>query len=151
MTSCEAFDHLARFFENSAAELTRRNPGIEVRLRRIDADRFTCAAYRSGTPASACTVAFGGRRAIGARITFLANDSRVTNSFNEALSVGADEQLLYLKPLGMQAVSGGPRAGAKLTLEGGAKFLVDALHGAVAANGQVKTSRERISRYERLI
>jgi hypothetical protein len=119
----EAFDDLTRFFENSAGELTRRNPGIEVRFRRIDSDRFTCVAYRSGTPASACTVAFGGRRGIGAGITFLGNDSGATNSFNEALSVDADEQSLYLKPLGMSAVAAGPRAGGKLTLEGGAEFF----------------------------
>jgi hypothetical protein len=35
----EAFEFMARFFENSLAELTERNPGIEGVFRRVDANR----------------------------------------------------------------------------------------------------------------
>lgn len=117
-----AFEYAARFFENSADELARRNAGIEVRVRRIDAGRFTGVAYRGGDAASRCTVARGGRSGFGGGITYLADDSGATNALNEALSVDADEQSLYLRPFGMTGI-GGTRAGEKLTLEGGAEFL----------------------------
>jgi hypothetical protein len=43
----EAFDFMARFFENSLSELETRHPGIETAFKRIDARRFTASVYRS--------------------------------------------------------------------------------------------------------
>src|SRR5262249_7608956 len=41
----DAFEFIAKFFENSLAELAKRNPDIDGRFRRIDANRFTAVAY----------------------------------------------------------------------------------------------------------
>ncbi len=44
---------MAKYFEASLEELHQRNPGIEGRFRRIDANRFTAVAYRDGKAAIA--------------------------------------------------------------------------------------------------
>jgi len=118
-----AFEFTARFFENSLEELSRRNPGLEGRLRRIDANRFTAVAYRSGRAAARCTIFFGGLAGRDAEIGYSSNDSGATNSFNESLSVTEDEQSLYLKPLGMSSISGGQQPNEKLSEEGAAELL----------------------------
>jgi hypothetical protein len=115
----EAFDYVARFFENSLEELARRNPGIEADFRRIDANRFTAVAYRNGEAAARCTV-FLGDRVFGGGIGYSANDSGATNSYNESLSVENDDQALYLRPMGMRSSSGDK---AKLTEQGAAEFF----------------------------
>ena len=56
----DAFEYTARFFENSLQELEGRNPGIEQSFRRVDANRFTAAAYRDGKKVCQCTVFVGG-------------------------------------------------------------------------------------------
>src|SRR2546423_15446068 len=39
----EAFEFIARFFENALGELEARNPGLETPFRRVDAIRFRAA------------------------------------------------------------------------------------------------------------
>jgi len=56
----EAFDYMAKFFENSLDEMAKRNPGVEGVFRRIDGNRFTAAIYRNGKTVSRCTVFMGG-------------------------------------------------------------------------------------------
>ncbi|MEM9238859.1 MAG: toll/interleukin-1 receptor domain-containing protein [Pseudomonadota bacterium] len=55
----EAFDYMAKYFENSLTELESRNPEIEGAFRRIDANRFTAVCYRGGKKVSACTIFTG--------------------------------------------------------------------------------------------
>ncbi len=45
----DAFDYIAKFFEASLAELSKRNLEIETDYRRVDANRFMCAVYIDGT------------------------------------------------------------------------------------------------------
>lgn len=118
-----AFEFIARFFENSLEELSRRNPDVEGRFRRIDANRFTAVAYRGGRAAARCTVFFGSLMGRGTEIGYSADDSGATNSFSEALSVGEDEESLYLKPLGMSSIVGGQQRNQKLSENGGAELL----------------------------
>jgi hypothetical protein len=118
-----AFEFVARFFENSLEELSRRSPEVEGRFRRIDANRFTAVAYRGGRATARCTVFFGGLMGRGAEIGYSTNDSGATNSLNEALSVAEDEESLYLNPLGMSLTFGGQQRDQKLSEEGGAELL----------------------------
>ncbi len=118
-----AFEFIARFFENSLQELSLRNPDLEGRFERIDANRFTAVAYRGGRAAARCTIFFGGLMGRGTEIGYSSNDSGATNSFNESLSVGEDEQSLYLKPLGMSSTFGGQQPNQKLSEEGAAELL----------------------------
>ena len=97
----DAFEFMARFFENSLGELAARNPGIEGYFRRIDANRFIGVAYRDGDAVARCSVFLGDRTGFMSGIAYSYDDSASTTSFNEDLSVEHDDQTLYLKALGM--------------------------------------------------
>lgn len=116
----DTFGYVARFFENSLAELTARNPGFEGVYKRIDANRFHATIYKHGKDIAKATVFMGGSfgaNGIGYASGHLSSD----NSFNEHLRVEADEHALFLKSMGM-SFYGGQRE-AKLTQEGAAELL----------------------------
>lgn len=93
----DTFEYIARYFENSLKELQARNPGYEGVFRRIDANRFVAAIYKDGEDAAKATVFTGGQ--MGAAIYYSQGDSFSGNSYNEALSVQADDQALFLTSL----------------------------------------------------
>jgi hypothetical protein len=119
----QAFEYIERYFENSVSELIARNPGIEGRFRKIDADRFTCVVYRAGKQVSGCTIWFDGRRLGGSGIGYVANDSGQTGTLNEGLSAAADKESLYLKAMGMSRLLGGSTNEQRLTMEGGSELF----------------------------
>lgn len=96
----ETFEYLANFFEGSLSELEERNPDVETRFKRIDANRFEAAIYVNGSVISHCTIRQGGRNSFGGGITY-STGSGEGNSFNEALSVADDGYMLFLKPFGL--------------------------------------------------
>jgi hypothetical protein len=114
----EAFEFMARFFENSLNELEARNPGIECAFKRIDARRFSASIYRRGASLARCQVRLGGF-ADGIAFSHSANPD--DTSLNESLSVEAGDQSLYLRPLGMQ-MHRLPDGEAHLGLEGAAEY-----------------------------
>jgi hypothetical protein len=118
----DAFEFIAKFFENSLNELVARNAGIESRFRRIDANRFTAVAYRDGDAIARCGIALGTGTGFISGISYSYGDSASTNSFNENLSVESDDQTIYLKPLGMSNLGRGRDETSKLTPEGGAEL-----------------------------
>jgi hypothetical protein len=118
----DAFDYIAKYFEGSLAELSARNPGIEGRFRRIDANRFTAVAYRNGKAVARCAIRLGDRTGYIAGITYSHDDSAADGSYNECLSVEHDDQRLYLKPLGMSTMRRGSREENRLSMEGGAEL-----------------------------
>jgi hypothetical protein len=115
----DAFEFIAKYFENSLAELAKRNPGIEGRLRRIDANRFIAVAYRDGDAVARCSVFLGDRSGYVFGIGYSNSDSAPPGSYNENLTVENDDQMLYLKPLGMSMRH---RGEGKLSPEGAAEF-----------------------------
>jgi hypothetical protein len=121
----DAFEFMAKYFENSLAELSKRNPGIEGRFRRIDANRFTAVAYREGQAVARCGVRLGHPTGMLSGITYSENDRADNGSYNESLSVKHDDQTLYLKALGMSMLLRGGRHEGKLSLKGGAELYCD--------------------------
>lgn len=117
----EAFEYLAKFFENSLDELARRNAGIEGQFRRIDANRFTAVAYREGRALARCSIFLGDRTGFVGGIAYSNSDTGLTNSYNETMSVDSDDQMLHLRPLGMSRPARGGE-NAKLTPQGGAEL-----------------------------
>jgi hypothetical protein len=93
----EAFEFMARFFENSLQEFQSRNPGIGGGFKRLDAARFTATIYRDGKALTRCQIRLGGHFNNGISFSFNANPE--DNSMNDSLSVEVGEQSLYLKPL----------------------------------------------------
>jgi len=115
----EGFEYMARFFENSLAELEKRNHGIEGRFKRLDSTHFTAVIYESGSAHCQCTVGLDG--SFGRGICY-SNKAGITGSgYNEMLSVEHDTQHLYLKPMGMWSM-GGDRD-AQLSAEGAAEYF----------------------------
>jgi hypothetical protein len=113
----EAFDYIAKYFENSLAELSERNVGIEVSFRRVDANQFTSTGYKNGRKVAWCRI-FIGHGVIGNGIAFSANESIGLGGFNESLSIEADAEGIHLRPLGM----GARQSSGKLTFEGAAEL-----------------------------
>jgi hypothetical protein len=116
----ETFEYIAKYFENSAAELATRNPGIEANFRRIDANRFSTIIYREGQSIARCSI-FMGERPFASGIAYSSSDM-ATNGYNEALNVEADDQSLFLTSMGMAAMGGQRGGSGKLTQEGAAEF-----------------------------
>jgi hypothetical protein len=123
----DSFKYMAKFFENSLNELTTRNLGIETNFRRIDANRFTAMVYKNGKSISRCTIFMGDRFASGG-IAYVAGETTESNSYNECLTIQADDQSLYLRGMGM--AHGDSK---NLSQEGAAEFywsmLIERLQG----------------------
>lgn len=109
---------MANFFENSLAELGTRHNSIEGVFRRVDANRFTAVIYKDGKSATHCTVFMGGSFSRSS-INYVSQETTDSNSFNESLSVEADDQAMFLKSMGM---SFSARQEGKLSQEGAAEF-----------------------------
>lgn len=95
----KSFDFLAQSFEESLQELQQRHADIECRYRRVDANTFTATVFRGGKKEAECAIVLGGAFRDGG-ITYSNNATSRGNSFNESLSVGHDDQTLFLKPMG---------------------------------------------------
>lgn len=116
----DSFEYAARFFEGSLAELEKRHsPEIATEFRRIDANSFTAVVYRHGKSVSQCAITLGGFGGRG--ITYSHDASSRGGSFNEMVSVEADDQSLFLRSMGMQFGHGNERAA--LSQEGAAEQL----------------------------
>ena len=115
----EAFEFIARYFENSLRELQARNNFVETDFRRIDANGFEAVAFVEGLEGSRCGIWIGGL--MGSDGMYFSSDGvGHRNSFNESISVGDDGYTLHLNPMGMAWV--GEQRGAKLTYEGAAEY-----------------------------
>lgn len=116
----EAFDYIARYFENSLNELQSRNTDVETDFRRIDANRFEAIAFVGGREQSRCGIWLGGlSRTDGISFSYDGVDSG--NSYNESMSVRDDGYTLYLEPMGMAHF--GQRQESELTQEGAAEYF----------------------------
>ena len=117
----DGFEFMAKFFEESLAELGRRNPDVEAKFRRNSADVFTARAFRGGKLEAQCKIQLGGMMS-GNSVSFSYDASSSSNSSNEMLSVKADDQGLMFDALGISSLSGsGPGKG--LSTQGAAEFL----------------------------
>lgn len=118
----DTFEYIARFFENSLSELQARNPGYEGVFRSIDSNRFQVAVYREGQAVARATIFADGQ--FGKGIYYRQGESLETNSWNEMLTVSADDQSLYMSSMGMSRF--GQQKG-KLSQEGAAEMLWELL------------------------
>lgn len=116
----EGFEYIAKFFENSLEELVRRNPGLEQRFRRIDANRFTATAYRNGEKVCTGSASLGGSTMGSESIEYSMTDEPRHGGMNEAVLVKADDQMIYFEALDMQSFGNRKE---KLTFQGAAELF----------------------------
>ncbi|MGJ7571534.1 toll/interleukin-1 receptor domain-containing protein [Variovorax sp. RB2P76] len=115
------FEFVSKFFEGSVGAISERNPDVTGNYERIDSRRFAAILYRNGKKLAECSVRMEGLSGRSNGITFSHDSSANQGSFNELLSVEANEQSLFLKPLGMGFGSG--ERHKQLSQEGAAEYL----------------------------
>lgn len=113
----DAFDFIARFFENSITELKTRNSSVEGTFTRIDAHQFTAQLYRDGKRRCMCRIFQSSD--FGERGIAYSSSQTMSNGFNESLGVEAGDDGLFLKATGMATYGQEKR---HLTFEGGAEL-----------------------------
>jgi hypothetical protein len=116
----EGFEYITKFFENSLEELVRRNPGLQQSFRRIDANRFTAAAYRDGEKVCRGSASLGGGTMGSESIEYSMTDEPRHGGMNEAVLVKTDDQMIYFEALGMQSFGNSKE---KLTFQGAAELF----------------------------
>jgi hypothetical protein len=117
----DSFDYMARFFENSLAELSVRNPELEGSFRRVDANRFFATIYRGGKDVARATIYVGGSLWGSEGICYVQGQTTESNSMNDWVRVQADDQSLYLTPSGMRISGHGQEQ--RLSQEGAAEHF----------------------------
>lgn len=128
----ESFEFIARYFEGSLDELSKRYPDIQSEFQRVDKVLFTAAVYRNGKRVSACAIRLNGAGSFGAGITYSQDASRADgSSFNELMSVETDDQSLYLRSMGTASFSSGRAEDGKLSREGAAEVFWGMLVGSL--------------------
>jgi TIR domain len=120
----EGFEYIANFFENSLEELVRRNPDLQQSFRRVDANRFTAAAYRNGEKVCRGSASLGGSTMGSESIEYSMTDEPRHGGMNEAVMVRADEEVIYFEALGMQSYGNSKE---RLTLQGAAELFWEIL------------------------
>lgn len=116
------FEFVCKFFEGSVDAIGERNPDVTGTFERIDSRRMAAILYRGGKKIAECSVRQEGLTRNNG-IAFSHDASGNHGSFNELLSVEADEQSLYLKAMGMGWNGGG--RDKHLSQEGAAEFYWD--------------------------
>lgn len=119
----ESFEYIANFFENSLNELSARNPEVQNRFKRIDANHFTAIVYTSGKVATQCKIWLGERRSFGGTIAYSYNASGHDNSLNESMSIVDDGYALFLQPMGMAMLGRGGNDKKMLSPQGAAEYF----------------------------
>lgn len=117
------FEFVCRFFEGSVGAVGERNSGVTGALDRIDTRRIAAILYRNGERLAECSVRLEGLGGRSNGIAFSYDASASPGSYNEMLSVDANEQSLYLTAMGMQWGAG--QRDKHLSQEGAAEFLWD--------------------------
>lgn len=121
----EGFEFIAKFFENSMQELANRNPAhrLDQRFQRVDATHFSAALYKDGQKVCKGSVSISNGVMGRDSIEYVMDDNPRHNGMNEAVSVKADDQMLYFQLLGMQSY--GRKDKEKLSAQGAAEVFWD--------------------------
>ncbi|MFZ1873177.1 MAG: toll/interleukin-1 receptor domain-containing protein [Chania sp.] len=125
----EGFEYVARFFENSLAELKKRHAGLEVDFYQRDADSFNCAVYINGSKVGQCGI-WRGSRNMGLGDICYSQNGVSHNSCNESLRVADNGQILGFRPV-MGFLGSRGSQDSLLTNEGMAEHLWDMFFNSI--------------------
>lgn len=118
----DGFEFILKFFAGSVAELNRRHRELDGTVTSLDPTYFHAVIFSNGRSVSECHIRLraqprGGR----SEITFAWGEDRGGSSYNESLSIDADDQSLHFQPQGMQH-RGQPQDEGRLSFEGAAEL-----------------------------
>lgn len=115
----DAYEAVAKYFEESLAGLQQENAGVVGKFRRINANHFTAIVYPDGRNVSQCGIRLGG--GFGKQVVY-STDPNSTNSMNEG--VADDGDAMFLKAVGFSTMMGGRgQAKERLTPEEAAELF----------------------------
>lgn len=100
----DAFEIVAKFFQDTLAGLTSENRGFVGKFKRVDSNHFTAVIYRDGKNVAQCGIRLGGLGGGFTNQIVYSNDPNATNSMNEGVSVADDGDGMFLKSSGMSSV-----------------------------------------------
>ena len=113
------FEFVCKFFEGSVEAIGERNLDVSGTFDRIDSRSMAAILYRNGKKIAECSVRQDGLgRSNG--LAFSYDASAHAGSYNEMLSVEADDQSMHLKSMGMSWHGSRDK---NLSQEGAAEFL----------------------------
>jgi hypothetical protein len=124
----ESFEYVANFFEGSLAELCNRNPQLEYKFKRIDANHFTAYIYKDGNAVSQCKIWMSERSFFG-DIVYSADTSSSDNSANDFVTLDNDGHQMYFNNSGFTTHH--RTEGSKLSQEGVAEQFWENLIGGL--------------------
>ena len=101
----EAYEYVAKFFEDSLSALQAENEGIVGKFRRINANHFAATVYRNGKSVGACGIRLGIGGVFSNQIVY-STDPNSTNSMNESARVDDNGQTMFLKATGFSTMMG---------------------------------------------
>lgn len=116
----DSYEYISRYFEGSLKELSKRNPQIKCRFKRLSDTSFASFVYDSGERVAECSVYYGTGTFGSSGISYSHSGDAQRNSLNESLSVVDNGYTLQLKPLGMQIING--RRDEALSQQGAAEY-----------------------------
>lgn len=119
----EAYEAIAKFFQDTMENLGSEGPGFVGKFKRINANHFTAVIYRDGKNVAQCGIRLGGLG--GGTFTdqiVYSNDPNATNSMNEGISVADDGEQMFLKSTGMSSMMR-PQPKDRLTLHDAAELF----------------------------
>lgn len=125
----DGFEYVARYFENSLDELTKRHAGLEADFRRIDSNSFTCAVYINGSKVGQCGI-WCGNQHHGIGDICYSQESVIRNSYNESLNLADNGQTLGFRAL-MGGYSNGNSRKQLLTNDGMSEHLWGMFFGSI--------------------
>lgn len=115
-----SYEYIVRYFEGSLEELSKRNPQIKTKLKRVSATSFSAFIYENGERVTQCSIYYGESSFRSQEIAY-SNSAEVNrNGYNESLRIIEDGYTLQLKPLGMQMF--GRHKEETFTQEGAAEY-----------------------------
>ena len=101
----EAYEVIAKFFQDTMANLASQSPGFVGKFKRVSANHFTAVIFRDGKHVAQCGIRLGG---LGGGVftnqIVYSNDPNATNSMNESISVHDDGEQMFLKSTGMSSM-----------------------------------------------
>ncbi len=97
----EAYEIIAKFFEDTMASLASESAGFVGKFKRVNANHFTVVIYRDGKNVAQCGIRMD---SVFANQIVYSNDPNSTNSMNEGVSVADDGGEMFLKSTGMSTM-----------------------------------------------
>jgi len=110
----DAFEVVAKYFQDALAGLASEAPGFVGKFKKVNTNHFTAVIYRDGRNVGQCGIRLRGLGGVFTNQIVYSSDPNATNSMNEGVSVADDGEQMFLEAIGMSSLMG-PQQKGRLT------------------------------------